>query len=230
MAQWLGASNSCVNPILYFFFNVKFRAYLKMAITRKLLCSSSEEYTRNHIYNNNHTNNGHNNAFNNSSYHNNLKSLNANASMKQEYNTSKHDNHDGQNAIAESHIDFMECDMGDDVMAADQYCCKENFIVNGKNLNHKLTTGQRCVTCQISLSDDSLSDPKRQQYAAAEQCLYCADWKGNISSLTTSPSNGIKNNNHAKQLNCYHYDKVTFIQLSQQRSLLGVRLSRETQV
>lgn len=50
VAQWLGASNSCVNPILYFFFNAKFRAYLKKAITRSLLCSSSVEYTRNHIY------------------------------------------------------------------------------------------------------------------------------------------------------------------------------------
>ena len=50
MAQWLGASNSCVNPILYFFFNAKFRSYLKKAITRSLLCSSSIELSRNHIF------------------------------------------------------------------------------------------------------------------------------------------------------------------------------------
>lgn len=54
LAQWLGASNSCVNPILYFFFNAKFRAYLKKAITRSILCSSSVEYSRNHLYYYNH--------------------------------------------------------------------------------------------------------------------------------------------------------------------------------
>lgn len=27
IAQWLGASNSCLNPLLYFFFNGKFRQY-----------------------------------------------------------------------------------------------------------------------------------------------------------------------------------------------------------
>ncbi|CAG2166839.1 unnamed protein product, partial [Oppiella nova] len=38
LAQWLGASNSCVNPILYFFFNAKFRAYFKKAIRKNIFC------------------------------------------------------------------------------------------------------------------------------------------------------------------------------------------------
>lgn len=40
LAQWLGASNSCVNPILYFFFNAKFRAYFKKALRKNLFCYS----------------------------------------------------------------------------------------------------------------------------------------------------------------------------------------------
>lgn len=38
VAQWLGASNSCVNPILYAFFNRKFRAGFKAIITSKSCC------------------------------------------------------------------------------------------------------------------------------------------------------------------------------------------------
>ncbi len=88
LAQWLGACNSSINPVIYFFFNANFRQvwslfpilvfqfhifavislqYLKKALTRSLLCSSSLEFTRNHIYgnyqtnnNNNHNNNNHN--------------------------------------------------------------------------------------------------------------------------------------------------------------------------
>ena len=37
LAQWLGAANSCINPILYFFFNPKFRSYLRKAITKSYL-------------------------------------------------------------------------------------------------------------------------------------------------------------------------------------------------
>lgn len=79
LAQWLGASNSATNCLVYFFFNSKFRKYLKKALTRSLLCSSSLEFTRNQVYthynpNNNHpaaqqaamgtVNTGHNRAFN----------------------------------------------------------------------------------------------------------------------------------------------------------------------
>lgn len=62
LAQWLGASNSCINPTIYFFFNANFRQYLKKALTRSLLCSSSLEFTRNHIYGNYQANNNHNNV------------------------------------------------------------------------------------------------------------------------------------------------------------------------
>nr|XP_046915086.1 LOW QUALITY PROTEIN: melanopsin-like [Dermatophagoides farinae] len=40
LAQWLGATNSCINPILYFFFNPKFRTYLRKTITKN--CSRNE--------------------------------------------------------------------------------------------------------------------------------------------------------------------------------------------
>ncbi|PSN52951.1 hypothetical protein C0J52_03617 [Blattella germanica] len=39
VAQWLGASNSCVNPILYAFFNKKFRAGFKAIVTSKSCCT-----------------------------------------------------------------------------------------------------------------------------------------------------------------------------------------------
>ncbi|XP_023725486.1 neuropeptide SIFamide receptor isoform X2 [Cryptotermes secundus] len=38
IAQWLGASNSCVNPILYAFFNRKFRTGFKAIITSRSCC------------------------------------------------------------------------------------------------------------------------------------------------------------------------------------------------
>jgi hypothetical protein len=38
VAQWLGASNSCVNPILYAFFNRKFRIGFKEIITSRSCC------------------------------------------------------------------------------------------------------------------------------------------------------------------------------------------------
>jgi hypothetical protein len=39
VAQWLGASNSCVNPILYAFFNRKFRIGFKEIITSRSCCT-----------------------------------------------------------------------------------------------------------------------------------------------------------------------------------------------
>jgi hypothetical protein len=38
IAQWLGASNSCVNPILYFFFNNKFRNFYRNSWKRAFSC------------------------------------------------------------------------------------------------------------------------------------------------------------------------------------------------
>lgn len=38
IAQWLGASNSCVNPILYFFFNAKFRSYYRTTWLKTFNC------------------------------------------------------------------------------------------------------------------------------------------------------------------------------------------------
>lgn len=44
IAQWLGASTSCVNPILYFFFNSKFRKCLKQHIEKYWqICSSKKQ-------------------------------------------------------------------------------------------------------------------------------------------------------------------------------------------
>lgn len=40
IAQWLGASNSCVNPILYFFFNAKFRLYYRSTWLKTFSCLS----------------------------------------------------------------------------------------------------------------------------------------------------------------------------------------------
>ncbi|KAK3864291.1 hypothetical protein Pcinc_030015 [Petrolisthes cinctipes] len=39
IAQWLGASNSCINPILYAFFNDKFRAGFKAILVSHSCCS-----------------------------------------------------------------------------------------------------------------------------------------------------------------------------------------------
>lgn len=40
VAQWLGASNSAANPILYFFFNSKFRAYYRNSWLKTFSCLS----------------------------------------------------------------------------------------------------------------------------------------------------------------------------------------------
>ncbi|BES99711.1 receptor [Nesidiocoris tenuis] len=40
VAQWLGASNSCINPILYAFFNRKFRAGFKAILSSRSCCST----------------------------------------------------------------------------------------------------------------------------------------------------------------------------------------------
>ncbi|XP_069164482.1 neuropeptide SIFamide receptor isoform X2 [Procambarus clarkii] len=39
IAQWLGASNSCINPILYAFFNDKFRSGFKAILVSRSCCS-----------------------------------------------------------------------------------------------------------------------------------------------------------------------------------------------
>ncbi|XP_053635992.1 neuropeptide SIFamide receptor-like [Cherax quadricarinatus] len=39
VAQWLGASNSCINPILYAFFNDKFRSGFKAILVSRSCCS-----------------------------------------------------------------------------------------------------------------------------------------------------------------------------------------------
>lgn len=39
IAQWLGSSNSCINPVLYAYFNKKFRAGFKAIISSKSCCS-----------------------------------------------------------------------------------------------------------------------------------------------------------------------------------------------
>ncbi|KAK9498955.1 hypothetical protein O3M35_003488 [Rhynocoris fuscipes] len=40
IAQWLGSSNSCINPILYAFFNKKFRAGFKAVLSSRSCCST----------------------------------------------------------------------------------------------------------------------------------------------------------------------------------------------
>ncbi|XP_066957239.1 neuropeptide SIFamide receptor-like [Macrobrachium rosenbergii] len=39
IAQWLGASNSCINPILYAYFNMKFRSGFKAILVSRSCCS-----------------------------------------------------------------------------------------------------------------------------------------------------------------------------------------------
>ncbi|RZF47750.1 hypothetical protein LSTR_LSTR006014 [Laodelphax striatellus] len=39
LAQWLGAANSCINPVLYAFFNKKFRAGFKAILSSKSCCT-----------------------------------------------------------------------------------------------------------------------------------------------------------------------------------------------
>lgn len=41
VAQWLGASNSCCNPVLYFFFNAKFRSYYRTSWLKTFGCFSA---------------------------------------------------------------------------------------------------------------------------------------------------------------------------------------------
>lgn len=51
-AQWLGASNSCINPVLYAFFNKKFRKGFYAIIKSRSCCgtlrfdTSTSKYTR----------------------------------------------------------------------------------------------------------------------------------------------------------------------------------------
>ena len=40
VAQWLGASNSCINPILYAFFNKKFRTGFQLLLTGNKCCGT----------------------------------------------------------------------------------------------------------------------------------------------------------------------------------------------
>ena len=143
LAQWLGASNSCVNPILYFFFNAKFRAYLKKAITRSLLCSSSREFIRNHVYhnNNNHNNNlqptqlqvtnGHNHTFNQVNFVN-QRSQNTLLHCASDNNIAQMNNH--------NHIE--------------QVIVNDDILPNGKIVNlNKVVDKLYC--CQTSLPFDN---------------------------------------------------------------------------
>ncbi|GFY37624.1 neuropeptide SIFamide receptor [Trichonephila inaurata madagascariensis] len=47
IAQWLGASNSCINPVLYTFYNKKFRKGF-MAIIRSRSCCGTLRYETTH--------------------------------------------------------------------------------------------------------------------------------------------------------------------------------------
>lgn len=47
IAQWLGASNSCINPVLYTFFNKKFRKGFLAIIKSKSCCGTLRYETPN---------------------------------------------------------------------------------------------------------------------------------------------------------------------------------------
>ncbi|KAF7496100.1 Neuropeptide FF receptor 2 [Sarcoptes scabiei] len=54
IAQWLGASNSCVNPILYFFFNAKFRSYYRTTWLKTFNCLSVIRYRSHYRHHHHH--------------------------------------------------------------------------------------------------------------------------------------------------------------------------------
>lgn len=90
IAQWLGASNSCVNPILYFFFNAKFRSYYRDTWLKNLNCLSTIRYRHRHRRHRGHSRINHQTSSNNINHQNHNSFYDSSKQSPQQQSPSKY--------------------------------------------------------------------------------------------------------------------------------------------